>query len=95
MSEATWGENAKTPHINWRMSASLENVPRGESDLAEVTNLEKAVRDWLGLDAEHQSAAVLSTEHPLQLDGASATSFAGESIAALAEHLPGASSTAR
>jgi hypothetical protein len=27
MTEATWGESAKTPDINWRMSASLENVP--------------------------------------------------------------------
>jgi hypothetical protein len=24
MTEATWGESAKTPEINWRMSASLE-----------------------------------------------------------------------
>ena len=46
MTEATWGESVKTPEINWRMSASLENVPRGNSDVAEVTNLERAVRDW-------------------------------------------------
>jgi len=88
MTEATWGENAKTPHIDWRISASLENVSRGESDVAEVTNLERAVRDWLGLDSTHQAAAVLTTEHAVQLDGASATSFTGEGIAALAEHLP-------
>lgn len=34
MTEATWGESAKTPDINWRMSASLENVPRGEAKVA-------------------------------------------------------------
>ena len=50
MTEATWGESAKTPDINWRMSASLENVPRGDTDIAEVTNLERAVRDWVRLD---------------------------------------------
>ena len=50
MTEATWGETAKTPEINWRMSASLENVPRGDSDVAEVTNLGRAVRDWRELD---------------------------------------------
>jgi hypothetical protein len=91
MTEATWGESAKTPHINWRMSASLENVPRGDSDVAEVTNLERAVRDWLALDAQHQADAVLTTEHPVQIDGASSTSFASSGIAALADHLPAAS----
>ena len=50
MTEATWGESAKIPEINWRMSASLENVPRGDNDVAEVTNLERAVRDWRELD---------------------------------------------
>ena len=37
MTEAKWGEAAKTPDINWRMSASLENVPHGDTDIAEVT----------------------------------------------------------
>jgi hypothetical protein len=69
MTEATWGESAKTPEINWRMSASLENVPRGDSDVAEVTNLERAVRDWQKLDPEHQAAAVLTVEHPVQIEG--------------------------
>ncbi|MDE0948169.1 MAG: hypothetical protein OSA39_15195 [Sphingobium sp.] len=91
MTEATWGDSAKTPEINWRMSASLENVPRGDSDVAEVTNLERAVRDWRGLDPEHQAAAVLTVEHPVQIDGASSTTFAGEGIAALADHLPASS----
>lgn len=92
MTEATWGESAKTPEINWRISASLENVPRGDSDVAEVTNLERAVRDWRELDPEHQAAAVLTVEHPVQIDGASSTTFAGEGIAALADHLPASSS---
>lgn len=93
MTEATWGDSAKTPEINWRMSASLENVPRGDSDIAEVTNLERAVRDWSELDAQHQAAAVLTVEHPVQIDGASSTTFAGEALAALAEHLPASSPT--
>lgn len=93
MAEATWGESTKTPEINWRMSASLENVPRGESDVAEVTNLERAVRDWLGLDPQHQTAAILTAEHAVQIDGASSMTFAGERIAALADHLPTATAS--
>lgn len=88
MTEATWGESAKTPDINWRMSASLENVPRGETDIAEVTNLERAVRDWVRLDPEHRDAATLTTDHPVQIEGVSSTTFTGEAIAAIAEHLP-------
>ena len=63
MTEATWGEGTKTPDISWRMSASLENVPRGDTDIAEVTNLERAVRDWVRLDPEHRQAATLTTDH--------------------------------
>jgi len=88
MTEATWGESAKTPDINWRMSASLENVPRGETDIAEVTNLERAVRDWVRLDPEHREAATLTTDHAVQIEGFSSTTFTGEAIAALVEHLP-------
>lgn len=87
MTEASWGE-AGSPAINWRMSAALENVPRGDEDLAEVTSLERAVRAWLALDAAHQAGATLTPEHPLLIDGASMTTFSGEGIAALAEHLP-------
>ena len=87
MTEASWGETTKTPDINWRMSASLENVPRGDGDLAEVTSLEGAVRAWQELDRTHQSAAVLKLEHPLLFDGVTLTVFTGESIAALAERL--------
>ena len=93
MTEAIWGESAKTPEINWRMSASLENVPRGDSDVAEVTNLQRAVRDWRKLDPQHQAAAVLTVEHPVQIDGVSSTTFTGEGIAALADHLPASSPT--
>jgi hypothetical protein len=93
MTEATWGESANTPEINWRMSASLENVRRGDKDVAEVTNLERAVRDWRELDPEHQAAAVLTVEHPVQIDNASSTTFASEGIPALADHLPASSPT--
>ena len=87
MSEATWG-GAASPDIDWRMSAALENVPRGNEDLAEVTSLERAVRAWLALDAEHRGGAVLTPERSVMLDGASMDEFTGEGIAALAERLP-------
>jgi hypothetical protein len=88
MSEATWGDGAKTPSIDWRMSASLENVPRGDGDLAEVTSLEGAVHAWIALDPVHQTAAILTPERPLQIDGVSNASFEGEGIAVLAERVP-------
>ena len=87
MTEASWGD-AGSPGINWRMSAALENVPRGEEDLAEVTSLERAVRAWLALDATHRAEATLTPEQPLLIEGASLSVFSGEGIAALAEHLP-------
>lgn len=87
MSQASWGETG-TPEINWRMSAALQNVPRGNDDLAEVTSLEGAVRAWLTLDPPHRNAATLTPEHPLLIDGASMPEFSGAGIAALAERLP-------
>lgn len=87
MSQASWGETG-TPEINWRMSAALQNVPRGNDDLAEVTSLEGAVRAWLTLDSAHRDAATLTPEHPLLIDGASMPEFSGAGIAALAERLP-------
>jgi hypothetical protein len=57
MTEATWGNDQKTQEIDWRMSVALENVPRGDVDVAEVTSLESAVRAWIALDADHRSAA--------------------------------------
>lgn len=88
MTEATWGTEAKTPGIDWRMSAALEDVPRGSDDVAEVTSLEGAVRAWVGLDSRHRVAATLTPERPLQIDGVSHGSFFGEGIATLAELLP-------
>lgn len=88
MTEATWGEASKTPEINWSMSAALENVVRGDKDVAEVTNLARVVRDWLRLDPVHQRAAILTPERPIMLDGGSHESFTADGIAALAERLP-------
>jgi hypothetical protein len=90
MTEAPWGDKASTPKIDWRMSAALENVPRGGGDLAEVTSLEGAVRAWLEMDAEHRDKAVLTPEQPILIDGATHASFSAPGIAELAEHLPGA-----
>jgi hypothetical protein len=58
MTEASWGGVASLG-IDWRMSAALENVPRGDEEIAEVTSLEQAVRAWLALDPAHQEDAVL------------------------------------
>ena len=88
MTEATWNDRAKTPDIDWRMSASLENVTRGDEDVAEVTSLEGAVRAWLELDPQHRAVATLTPERPLQIDGHAAPAFTGEGIAVLAERLP-------
>lgn len=88
MTEATWGDDMKTPSIDWHMSASLEDVPRGDDDFAEVTSLEQAVRAWLDLDPAHRAAATLTPERAVLMDGVRSASFAGEGIAALAERLP-------
>lgn len=87
MTEATWGD-AASPGIDWRMSAALQNVPRGDEELAEVTSLEGAVRAWLALDPAHRQGAILTPERPLLLDGVSTPELQGDHIAALAERLP-------
>jgi hypothetical protein len=88
MTEASWG-TAGTPDIAWRMSAALKNVPRGDDELVEVTNLEGAVRAWLALDPEHRAEATLTTERALLIDGVSLHELRGDHIGALAEQLPG------
>jgi hypothetical protein len=88
MTEATWGDDVTTPDIDWHVSASLEHVPRGDADLAEVTSLERAVRAWIELDPEHKAAATLTIEHPVQIDGVSMNAFVGEGISVLADRLP-------
>lgn len=88
MTQGTWNDAAKTPVIHWSVSASLENIERNGKDFAEVTNLGTAVRSWLALDLVHQKAAVLAIEHPIQLDGVATSHFSGQTIMALADHLP-------
>jgi len=88
MTEASWGTDSLSPDIDWRMSAALENVPRGDSDLAEVTSLAGAVAAWVGLDPAHRADAVLTPEHPLVIDGVTHETLTGEAISALAERLP-------
>lgn len=85
--EGTWGEKPSSG-IDWRMSAALECVPRGDTELAEVTSLENAVRAWRDLDVEHRLLAVLTPERAVQIDGVSHSSFTGEAIAWLAGRLP-------
>ena len=88
MAEATWSDNAMSPDIDWRMSAALENVPRGDEDVAEVTSLAGAVAAWQALDREHRAVAILTPERPVVIDGATMSSFEGEGISVLAERLP-------
>ncbi len=88
MTDATWGESSKSPPIEWHMSAALENVPRGDSDLAEVTSLETALRTWLELDEQHRSGATLTPERPVLLDGVSHDHFDADGMETLAKFLP-------
>ena len=87
MTEASWGEGTTSPPIDWRTSAALENVPRGEGDVAEVTSLEGAVRAWQELDPEHRRAARLTTERAVLVDGVATTTWSSDGIAMLAERL--------
>ena len=89
MVEASWGD-AASPDINWRMSAALENVPRGLEELVEVTSLEKAVRAWLALDPTHQEDAILIPQHALIVEGVSMIEIRGDNIGSLALKLPDA-----
>ena len=88
MTEATWGDDAKNPGLDWSMSAALQNVTRADQDVAEVANLAGVVRDWLQLDPEHQRAAVLTPERAIMLDGVGHDSLTADGIATLAERLP-------
>jgi len=88
MTEATWDDEVKMPDIDWRMRASIENVPRGDSDLAEVTSLEGVLRARAELDGDHREAALLTTERPIQVDGAMVDKFTGAAINDLAARLP-------
>jgi hypothetical protein len=88
MTEATWGGTTNQAEIDWHMSAALENVPRGDSDLAEVTSLEGAVRAWRDLDPEHRIHARLSTERPIHLEGVPTAVFTGNAIEELVKRLP-------
>lgn len=88
MSEASWGGDTQTNDIDWRMSAALENVPRGASEVAEVTSLASAVAEWARLDAAHQGVAVLTPERALVLNGTTHASLEGNAIADLVALFP-------
>lgn len=73
--------------IDWMVSTALENIERGGNALPEVTNLKGAVLAWMGLDNELQNEAVLTPEHPVDLDGEQVASFSGQAIRTLAARL--------
>ena len=81
----SWGEDAKTPPIDWSMSASLESVVRSGTDVPEVTNLREAVHAWERLDSTHRAAAVLRPERPIMIDGVQHEEFRDGGIADLAK----------
>jgi hypothetical protein len=87
MNEANWGRGTMSPGVDWRMSAALENVPRGESDLAEVTSLAAAIAAWQALDPAYRANAVLTPERPLVIDGVSVATLKRDAISALADRL--------
>lgn len=91
MTEATWGDDTLSLDIDWRMSAALQNVLRGDTGLAEVTSLGEAVTAWRALDPEHRAAAVLTPEHPITIEGVTTATLTGDSIAILAGKLPATS----
>lgn len=84
----SWGDNTRNPEPDWSMSAALENVPRGDSELPEVTNLREAVTTWQQLDRGMRDAAILMLERPILLDGAQINRFEGQAIGRLADKLP-------
>jgi len=88
MTEASWGRGAMSPEIDWRMSASLACVQRGDSKLAEVTSLGEAVKAWLAIGPAARADAVLTPERPLLIGGVTLAVFKGDAIAVLVEHLP-------
>lgn len=88
MTEATWGNDAMSPEIDWTMSAALENVARGAEELPEVASLAGVVRAWMQLDPEHKAAATLTPERPIMVDGHTFETLHGDTIAALAGRLP-------
>lgn len=87
MAEARWSGDPSS--IDWSMSAALENVPRGDQAVPEVTSLEGAVRAWIALPPDLQNAAVLTLERPVTLTGRMPLdNFLGAAIGDLAERLP-------
>lgn len=88
MDEASYPEADRPTSIDWRMSASLENVLRNGGEYPEVTSLEQAVRAWSALDEGHQSQARLMMDRPVSINGALIAAFTGSAIAALLKYLP-------
>jgi hypothetical protein len=88
MDDASNSEADSPISIDWRMSASLENVVRDGGEYPEVTSLEQAVRAWSALDEEHRSHARLMMDRPITLDGALVAAFTGGAIETLLKYLP-------
>ena len=96
MASVLHGSARTTPCLRAEFQASKEstralaaqNVARGDGEMAEVTSLEGAVRAWLELDPEHRTAALLTPERPVQIDGVAMASFEGDAITILSERPP-------
>ena len=80
----SWGDDTRTPPVEWTMSASLRDVVRGGADVPEVTSLREAVEAWRRLDGDHRTAAILVPERPVLIDGVQHERFEGDGIETLA-----------
>lgn len=88
MAEATWGDDTQNPPIDWKASAALEDIVRNGEHVPEVTNLERAVREWTALESAHRAGAVLTLEHPVTIDGVEHHRLTADGIQMLAAKLP-------
>lgn len=88
MEDASKSEADNPISIDWRMSASLEDVVRAGGDYPEVTSLEQAVRAWSALDEQHRSQARLIMDRPITIDGGLVSSFNGGAIETFLKYLP-------
>lgn len=76
-----------SPTIDWRMSATLENVLRGGEEFPEMTSLEQAAHTWRELDGLRAHARQ-TMERPISLNGALVAAFTGSAIEPLFRRRP-------
>ena len=83
----SWGDDTRTPPVEWTMSAALQSVVRDGADIVEVTSLREAIEAWKRLDPDHRTAAVLTPDRPILIEGVQHGQFEGAGIQLLSELL--------